>query len=113
MTSQPFSYPVAVQLDASGNGTASTGPLSAREVWHVTTVAVSVNDTTNEATCIVYVGDAPQARNQRGATFTGSSGDTTGQASGDVKVGAKVWAVWTDGTPLAIATMVVTGTKDV
>lgn len=113
MTTTPFSYPVSVQLDSTGNGTASAGPLSAREVWHVQTVAVSVNDTTDEAVCVVYVGDAPQPRNQQGATSTGSSGDSTGQVAKDVKVGNRVWAAWTGGTPFAMATMVVTGTRDV
>lgn len=108
-----FTIPVSVQLDGSGNGTVSVGPLSAREVWHVLTASVSVNTNTTEADCSVYVGDAAEQRNLRATTFTGSSGDTTGQVAGDVKVGSKVWAVWTGGDPLATATLLLTGTKDV
>lgn len=113
MATGALSVTVAVQLDGSGNGTASAGPQSAREVWHVTSVAVSVNITTAEATCAVYAGDAAQPRNLKGTTFTGSSGDATGMVTGDVKVGQKVFAVWTGGTPLAMATMLITGTKSI
>jgi hypothetical protein len=104
---------VTVVLNGSGNGTASIGPLSAREVWHVSRVAVSVSTDVNEALCSIYVGDTPLARNLRDTTSSGSLGDSTDSITDTVKVGDKVWAVWTGGDAGATATLVVTGTVDV
>lgn len=107
-----LSESVSVQLDGSGNGTAKTGPLSARETWQPSNVHVSVSTATNEAVCNIYVGDAAQQRNFRDATFTGSSGDSSDRVNADtVTVGAYVWAVWTGGDPGAMATLSVTGSK--
>lgn len=113
-TSVNLTQSAFVTLDGSGNGTASMGPLTAREVWHPAQVAVRVNTNTKEAQCTVYVGDTPIQANFRDATFSGSSGDTTDAVSADVvKCGWKIFAVWTGGDAGQVATMVVTGTKDV
>ena len=104
----------SVQLDANGNGTASVGPLSAREVWHPETVHVSVSSDASEAVCSIYVGDNTDQRNFRDSTNSGSFGDSTDRVSGSsVKSPHRVFAVWTGGDPHAYAVMTVTGSKDV
>jgi hypothetical protein len=114
MTTVPLAQTATVQLDSSGNGAASVGPLSAREVWHPANVHVSVSTATNEAQCTIYVGDDTSSRNLRDGTFTGSSGNSTDTVSADVvRVGHKVSAVWAGGDALAVATLTVTGSKDI
>jgi hypothetical protein len=114
MTTVPLTAKDTVKLDGSGNGTLKLGPIGAREVWHPENIHLSVATNTNEAQCNVYVGDSPIASNFRDGTFSGSSGDSTDRINADVvKVGAYVWAVWTGGDANAIATAIVTGTKDV
>jgi hypothetical protein len=104
----------AVRLDGSGNGTASCGPLTAREVWNPQNAHVSVATNAAEATCTIYVGDSPIQQNLRDATFTGSSGDSTDRINADtVKSGSKIWGVWTGGDPGSQAIIRVTGTKNV
>lgn len=108
-----FTIPVTVTLDASGNGTASAGPLTAREVWTVASVACSVSTNSNEATFAVYVGDRVFPGGLRDQSFSGSSGDSTERVIDDIKSGWKVWGVWRGGDPGAIATMVITGTRQI
>jgi hypothetical protein len=105
----------SVTLDGTGKGTAKIGPLSAREIWHPARVHVSANSNpVNEATCTVYTGDTPTASNFRDETFTGSSGDTTDAVSADiVKCGTFIFAVWAGGDAGVVATMNVTGSKEV
>lgn len=103
-------------LDASGNGTAKVGPISAREIWYPSNAHVSANigTVTNEAQCIVYVGNTVGAGQFRDGTLSGSSGDATGKISADIiKQNEYVFAVWSGGDPGATATLVVTGYKDV
>lgn len=103
-----------VVLNGSGAGTVKLGPIGAREVWHPENVAVSANQSpTNEAQCLIYVGDA-NTKAFRDGTFTGSSGDSTDKCNADkIKVGQFIWATWTGGDPGVQATLTVTGTKDV
>lgn len=113
-TTVPLSVTIQVALNASGNGTASAGPQSAREVWNPQTVHVSVSTDVSESQCTIYVGDAPTQANFRDTTVSGSLGDSTDRVGSDtVKCGAKIWAVWAGGDPKASATMQITGTKDV
>ena len=113
MATVPLSVTVSVQLDNTGSGKAQIGPLSALEVWHPTNVHVSVSSAINEAQCSIYVGDNTDQRNFRDGTFSGSSGDSTGDIVDVVKAGHYVIAVWTGGDALASATLTVTGTKDI
>jgi hypothetical protein len=114
MTTAPLSETASMQLDGTGSGTVRIGPLSAREVWTPATVHVSVSTANNEAVCSIYVGDAPQQRNFRDATFTGSSGDSSDRVGADtVKIGHAIYAVWTGGDAKAMASMTVTGSKNV
>lgn len=114
MPSVGLSQTVSVRLNGAGNGQVAVGPLSAREVWQPSLAHVSVATNAVEAVCNIYVGDSPIQRNFRGATFTGSSGDSTDNVGGvNVRNPDKVWAVWTGGDPLAQATLTVQGTKDI
>lgn len=105
-----------VTLDGSGNGVAKIGPSSAREIWHPENVHVSANtgNVTNEASCLVYVGQTVGANNFRDGTLSGSSGDTTDAVNADeITVGEYIFAVWSGGDAGVTATMVVTGSKDI
>jgi hypothetical protein len=106
---------VQITLSGSGSGTASIGPLSARETWFPTYVSVKANaNPVNEATCKIYVGSTATDDNFRDGTFSGSSGDTTDALQGSpVKCGDKVWAVWTGGDASVKATLNVTGAKEI
>lgn len=106
----------AITLDGSGNGIAKIGPISARETWYPVNAHVSANigHVTNEAQCIVYVGDGLGPNNFRDGTLSGSSGDTTDAIANDVvKQGQYVFAVWTNGDPGVLATLTVTGQREV
>lgn len=110
----PLSETAFVTLDSSGNGIARAGPLTAREVWNTANAHVSCSSNLSESQCITYVGDAPIPSNFRDQTVNGSSGDSTDRISADViKSPHKVIAQWSNGDPGAIATLAVTGTKDI
>lgn len=114
MTQSYLTASVAVQLDASGNGVAAIGPSSAGETWYPQSVHVQVASNANEATCKIYVGNAPIAACFRDGTLSGSSGDSSDRVSSDrVQVGNQIYAVWAGGDPLAQATLNITGMKDV
>lgn len=114
MTTVPLSESVSIQLGAGGKGTASLGPLSAREIWHPASVHVQVSTDNNEAVCNIYVGDSPIQRCFRDATATGSLGDSTDRVGNDiVRTPDRIWAVWTGGDNKASATLTVVGSKDI
>lgn len=114
MASVILSDTVSTQLDSSGNGTVSLGPLSAREIWYPQSVYVSVNTQGAEAVCKIYVGDGTEQRNYRDATFTGSTGDSSARVSNDtVRCGHRIYAVWSKGDPGATASLSVNGMKTV
>jgi len=104
-----------VRLDGSGNGTAKMGPLSARSIWRPDNVHVSANaNPTNEALCKIYCGDLPIQQNFRDATVSGSSGDSSDRVNASIiKCGQYIYAVWTGGDPNVMATLSVTGMKQV
>lgn len=105
-----------VTLNASGNGTAQLGPISARETWQPAVISVKTNQApaaiVNQAQCSVYVGADATDQNFVQGTLSGSSGDSTGNAAGrTIDVGEYVWAVWTGGDPGAQGRVNVIGTK--
>lgn len=105
-----------VTLDGSGNGTVQLGPISAREIWYPSNAHVSANigSVINEAQCIVYVGTTVESNNFRDGTLSGSSGDSTDAINADqINMGEYVFAQWIGGDAGAIATLSVTGNKDV
>lgn len=113
MATGSLALPVTVTLDGSGNGTVSAGPLGAREVWTLTSVACSVSTNNNEATFAIYVGDRVYPGGLRDQSFSGSSGDSSDRISDPIKSGWKIWGVWAGGDPGAIATMSLTGTREI
>lgn len=106
---------VTIVLNASGNGTAKVGPKSARETWHPDNVHVSANQNAiNESQCRIYAGDSPIQSNYRDGTVSGSSGDQSDAVSASIiKCGQYIYAVWSVGDANVIATLNVTGTKEV
>lgn len=105
----------SVTLDVNGNGTVKIGPISARETWHPANAHVSANpNATNEAQCSIFVGYDTSPQYYIDGTFSGSAGDTTDAiSSATVQCGSYVFAVWTGGDPGVIATLSLTGSKDV
>jgi carotenoid cleavage dioxygenase-like enzyme len=105
-----------VTLTGTGSGMVKLGPLSARETWYPANAHVSANigQVTNEAQCIIYVGTSVEANNFRDGTLSGSSGDSTDAISADiVPMGEYIFAVWSGGDAGAIATLTVSGEKEV
>lgn len=101
-----------ITLNASGNGTAKLGPLSARETWFPETASVKANtNPTNEAQCQLFVGNGPTQDNFRDATFSGSSGDASGKITGRLPMNQYVWAVWSGGDANVQAILTVVGRK--
>src|SRR5215469_15657174 len=91
---------VQVQLDGSGNGTASLGPTGHGITWTLGTISVHTAQAVSTGTCqcTTYVGDDASATNFADATFSGDTGDSTDAASGRiVRLGKKVFAVWSGG----------------
>ena len=114
MTNVPLNESATVTLNGAGAGTAKLGPISAREVWTPSRIAVKASSATSEAQCLIYVGDQAIDSNFIDGTFSGSSGDATdAAAAAQIKVGAWIWAKWTGGDAGATATLTVTGTKAV
>lgn len=103
-----------VVLNGSGNGMAHIGPVGSSEVWSPASASVSVSTNVNEAMCKIYVGDSAIPANFRDSTLSGSTGDSTGRVSGaPVKLGSFIWAVWSGGDPGSVATLNVTGMKEI
>lgn len=114
MTTVPLNETAFATVNGAGNATASTGPLSAREVWNTALAHVSASTHVKESQCSIFVGDRAIPSNFRDETVNGSSGDSTDRISADiVKCGDKVFAVWSGADVGAIVTLNVTGTKDI
>lgn len=101
----------SVVLDASGNGTVQLGPKLVREHWQPASASVSVNDTSIESFCSVFLGSTVLASQMLSTTRTGSSGDTCTIAGIDLQPGMLVIAQWLGGKAGATATMRVIGTR--
>lgn len=105
---------VQVRLDGSGNGTAKLGPITAMETWHPENVHVNAQTAVNEATCSVYAGPDVSVATFRDATFSGSTGDSTDKCNADViSKGSYIFAVWAGGDANTMATLNITGSRDV
>lgn len=118
MTSVTLNQSAVVILNASGNGTAKLGPINAREHWFPETIAVKTNQApasiVKEAQCKVYIGFDTSDPNFIDGTLSGSTGDSTPNASGHIiDSGEFVFAVWTAGDSGAQARVNVIGTKQI
>jgi hypothetical protein len=104
----------SVVLNASGNGTAKVGPLSAREKWSPNGAHVSCATNTKEAQCAIYAGTSVYPNTFRDATLSGSTGDSTDRVSNDqIGCGEYIFAVWSGGDANTRATLNVTGEKTI
>lgn len=112
MRDLPLNVKAFTTLNANGNGTAFTGPLSPGEVWSNLTVSVKVATNVSEANCSMYAGAAATPGYFADGTTWGSTGDSSTNIP-SVRVGGNVFAVWVDGDPGARATLTITGTKSV
>lgn len=105
-----------IKLDGSGNGTASLGPTGHGVVWTIGTISVKTAQTVSTGTCqaSIYVGDDASATNFLDGTFSGDTGDASGRADGmQIRLGKKIWVVWSGGVANDIATLSITGTMEV
>lgn len=102
-------------LDGAGNGTLRMRPFGGGETWLPAAVSVKCSTNATEAQCKVYVGPTATDPYFLDSTLSGSTGDSTDRVKG-LQVdthGSYLWAVWTGGDPGAIATMTVTGHREV
>jgi len=89
------------------------GPPAEHALSTAATAAVSCATNVAEAMCRIYVGDQPIPSNYVDGTLSGSTGDSTGRVSGaPITLGRYVWAVWSGGDPGTVATLAVSGTRD-
>lgn len=105
-----------IKLNGSGAGTASLGPSGHGITWTLGTISVKTAQTVSTGTCqcSIYVGDDTSATNFVDGTFSGDTGDSTNAATGaEVRLGRKVWAVWSAGVAGDIATLTINGTMEV
>lgn len=101
-----------VKLNGSGAGTAYLGPTGHGVVWTLGNISVKTVQTVSTGTCqcSLYVGDDASATNFVDSTFSGDTGDTSDAAAGmEVRLGKKVWAVWSGGVASDVATLTITG----
>jgi hypothetical protein len=107
---------LSVTLDGSGNGTARLRPVGSREFWLPDAVAVSASTNVQEAACKIYAGAAAAQQYFVDGTLSGSTGDSTGKISGHVISRTRdpyIFCVWAGGDAGAVATAVVSGSKEI
>jgi hypothetical protein len=115
-TCQVWPNQTQVTLNGSGAGTASLGPTGHGVAWTLGTVSVKTGQTVSTGTCqcLIYVGDDTSAVNFVDGTFSGDTGDSSDAAQGvEIRLGKKVWAVWSSGVANDVATLRITGTMAV
>lgn len=104
-----------VTLDAQGAGTVRLGPNAHGVVWRPQVVSIKMTGTIpiNLATVFVYAGSTPTIDNFVDATYDVTSASTGNVVGQELRLGQYVYGVWSGGNPLAQATVLVYGTKDV
>lgn len=116
MRSFPLGVSGSVTLNGSGAGTVQLGPTYPREVWRPDTASVVCSAVVTTGTCQANIYAGPQAQQVyfRDATFSADTGDTTDSlGSVELRPGNYVWAVFSGGVAGAVATLTVTGTREV
>lgn len=101
----------SVILNAFGDGQVKVGPHGPGVLWYPQVASVKTTQpVTNEASCKIYVGNAPTDDNFVDGTLSGSSGDSTHNVAGsELRSNQFIWAVWHSGDPGAQATLSVVG----
>ena len=112
----PLNQSAVVTFNAQGAGTAQLGPRNQRESWTPAVISVKTNQApgsiVNEAQCRIYCGADTSDPNFVDGTLSGSTGDSTANASGQIiRCGQQVFAVWTGGDAGAQGRVNVSGTK--
>lgn len=102
-------------LDGSGNGTLRMRPPGGSETWYPATVSVKCSSAAAEAQCRIYIGPSASDPYFVDGTLSGSTGDSTDRVKGQQvdSHGSYLWAVWSGGDAGAIATMIVSGHREV
>lgn len=116
MPSRPVSRSQSVVLDGTGAGVAQLGPSISGESWAPAQVSVSCSQLVTSGACLanVYCGSGPTQDAFKDSTFSGDSGDSTDAVAGEILwPGQYVIVAWSSGVPGAIATMRVSGTRNV
>jgi hypothetical protein len=111
-----FTASAQVTLDASGNGTAETGPSVPGEIWFPVSVSITCGGAipdTGTPTLFIYAGNGISP-----ATFIDSTYNVTGASSSMIAgktlyPGQQVFAVWNGGPPGQLATLAVKGERQV
>lgn len=111
----PLSEFGTVTLDGAGNGTARVGPDAHGVVWlpEVVRIRMTGANPSGLATCFVYAGNSATDDN-----FVDSTYDVTSASSGNIqgeqlRLGQFVFAKWSGGNPGAVATVSLSGSKDI
>lgn len=104
-----------VTLDAAGNGTARIGPTAHGVVWRPDVASIRMTGAipAGLATCFVYAGSTATDDNFVDSTYdvtSASTGNVTGQ---ELRLGQYVFAKWSGGNPGALATVTVSGAKEI
>lgn len=114
MARVPLRETGTIRLGVGGIGTVRIGPRSAREVWHPDNVHVSCSTNVLESSCTIYAGADISSATFRDESQAASTGEASGAVSADtLEIGKFVFAVWVGGDVGALATLTVTGTRDV
>jgi len=104
--------PVAT-FTAAGTAQAFVGPSSGGDLWSLDQCSVSTSvGTLDPASCLIYAGPLPVAQYQVAPTLSGG-GTQFGMGGVAVPFGWFFWALWSGGTPGALAYLRLTGTKTV
>ena len=107
---------IQIKLDGTGAGTASLGPSGHGILWTLGTISVHTaqNVATGTCVCSIYAGDDTSQVNYLDSTFSGDTGDSTDAATGhQIRLGKKVFAVWSNGVADDLAFLTITGTMEV
>jgi len=108
---QQLAATVTVRLDATGAGTAYSGPVNVREYWEITQASVSASTNVNEALCTLSLGIGPNPVESLGTTRSGSSGDTNTFGGTILDVGYTLIAQWSVGDALAYGILKLYGVR--
>jgi hypothetical protein len=112
----PFTKTASGTLNGSGNGTVSVGPSFPGEAWYPESIAISCTGsipTSGTPTALLYAGTVATPLTLVDSTYNVTSASSSMISGQTLWPGMSVFVVWADGPALAVATIVVTGTRKV